>query len=342
MARASRRPTLEDVAARAGVSRAHVSVVMRDAPGASAETRERVLQAAADLGYRPDARARLLAGNRSHVLGVIFNIRRAFHGELVEGLYAAADRAGYELLLVGLAPSRNEQRALETILDFRCEALILLTETRIQPLVGRLPVVAVGWPDREASVDVVRSADHKGLRAAVDHLVALGHRDIVHSDGGPGPVSVDRRRAYRTAMRRHGLGEHIRVVPGGDSEEAGATVARLLLNEGTLPTAVIAYNDDSAVGLMDSFIRAGVGVPDRVSVVGYDDSWLARLSNINLTTVGQDAQQMASLAFDRAIARVEGQEIPDRDLVLAPYLVVRGTTAAANPSGNAVRRSERK
>jgi DNA-binding LacI/PurR family transcriptional regulator len=129
-------------------------------------------------------------------------------------------------------------------------------------------------------------------------------------------------------MRRHGLGERVRVIPGGHTEEAGATVARLLLNERSLPTAIIAYNDDSALGVLDTFIRAGVAVPDQVSIVGYDDSWLSRLSNINLTTVGQDAQRMASLAMDRAIARVEGHEVANGEIVLPPYLVVRGTTAA--------------
>jgi DNA-binding LacI/PurR family transcriptional regulator len=330
MARRSTRPTLEDVAARAGVSRALVSLVIRGVAGqASADTRERVLQAAADLGYRPDARARLLARNQSRLLGVVFDVRSAFHAELLDGLYAAAERAGYELVLSGLTPSRDDQRALETILDFRCDALILLEpETPVPSLTDRLPVVVVGWRVREPSIDVVRTADDRGLRQAVDHLVELGHREIVHSDGGAGPASAARRRGYRTAMRRHGLGERVRVIPGGHTEEAGARVAKLLLNERSLPTAIIAYNDDSALGLLDSFIRTGVAVPDQVSIVGYDDSWLSRLSNINLTTVGQDAQRMASLAVDRAIARAEGQVIADGEIVLPPYLVVRGTTAA--------------
>jgi len=163
--------------------------------------------------------------------------------------------------------------------------------------------------------------------------VGLGHQEIIHIDGGPGPVSAARRRGYRTAMRRHGLGEWVRIIPGGQTEEAGATAARLLLAEGSLPTAIIAYNDDSALGLFDSFIRASVAVPDDVSIVGYDNSWLSRLSNINLTTVGQDAQHMANLAVDRAIARVEGH-VADGEIVLPPYLLVRGTTAA--PANRAV------
>jgi len=141
-------------------------------------------------------------------------------------------------------------------------------------------------------------------------------------------------------MRRHGLGERIRIIPCGQTEEAGATAARLFLDEGSLPTAVVAYNDDSALGLFDSFIRAGVAVPDDVSIVGYDDSWLSRLSNINLTTVGQDAQRMAGLAVDRAIARVEGHEVADGEIVLPPYLVVRGTTAAPANRPVPLRRAE--
>src|SRR5262249_27853529 len=187
MAAASRRPTVEDVAARAGVSRALVSLVIREAPGASAETRARVLRAAAELGYRPDARARLLARNRSQLLGVVFDVRSAFHAELLDGLYGAAQPAGYELVLSGLTPSRSDERALETILDFRCDALILLIpETPVTSLAGRLAVVVVGWRVQEPTVDVVRTADDQGLRQAVEHLVELGHRDIVFSDGGPG------------------------------------------------------------------------------------------------------------------------------------------------------------
>ena len=330
VARRSTRPTLEDVAARAGVSRALVSLVIRGVEGqASAQTRERVLQAAAEIGYRPDARARLLARSRSQLLGVVYDVRHAFHAELVDGLYAAAEGAGYELVLSGLTPSRDDRRALETILDFRCEALILLApEHAVPSLAGRLPVVVVGWRVRAASVDVVRTSDDQGLRQAVDHLVGLGHRDIVHIDGGRGPVSAARRRGYRTAMRRHGLAGRIRVIPGGHTEEAGATAARLLLQSRPLPTAVVTFNDDSALGLLDSLIRAGVGVPDDVSIVGYDDSWPSRLSNINLTTVGQDARQMAALAVDRAIARLDGQAPAEREIVLPPYLVLRSTTAS--------------
>src|SRR5438132_6867297 len=198
----ARRPTLENVAARAGVSRALVSIVIRGAYGASPETRQRVLQAAEELGYRPDARARLLALNRSRTLGVVFGVHFGFHREPLAGLYAAAERAGYALILSGLTAHRDERRAMETLLDFRCEAAILLALEAPHPvLAGRLPVVVVGWQVDTEDVDIVRVSDEDGLRQAVEHLSTLGHRHIVHVDGGSGPVAVARREAYRAAMR---------------------------------------------------------------------------------------------------------------------------------------------
>jgi len=324
-----KRPTLEDVAARAGVSRALVSIVMRGVAGASTETRERVMEAAAEIGYRADARARLLASGHSRLLGVVFGMAGRFHLELLDGLYAAAEKADHQVILTALTPSRNERRAVETLLDFRCESVILLTPDRATPvLAGRLPVVTVGWQVKDPSVDVVRTSDEEGMRLAVDHLISLGHRRILHVDGGAGPVPTSRRRSYRTAMRRHGLEQQIAVVRGGISQEDGFSAARHLLLEGSLPSAIVAYNDDVAAGLVESLEGAGLSVPGEVSVVGWDDSSLARLPHLDLTTVRQDAYAMTHLAVERSMARIHGAPVTDREIVLRPELVVRGSTSA--------------
>ncbi|MER6127631.1 LacI family DNA-binding transcriptional regulator [Streptomyces sp. NPDC001795] len=328
-----KRPTLADVAARAGVSTALVSIVMRGAKGAGATTRERVQEAAREIGYRPDARARLLRSHRSRLLGVQFGLQHPFHTDLVEGIYAAAEPTGYQIALSAVTAGRGEQRAVETLLADRCEALILLgpqaPEAGLAELAGQLPVVSVARRLRTAvpGLEVVRTADDKGARQAVDHLVALGHRDIAHIDGGRAPGAADRRRGYRTAMNRHGLGEHIRILPGGLTEEEGAEAARKLAEARPRPTAVLAFNDRCATGVLDVFLRSGIAVPDDISVVGFDDSHLARLAHIDLTTVGQDITLLASLAVGRTIARLEGDEIPAGEHVIAPHLVVRGTTA---------------
>ena len=125
--------------------------------------------------------------------------------------------------------TRSEARAVETLLDFRCEALVLLgpeaSAAALEELDRTVPVVVVGRRVRPASVDVVRSADDRGVGLAVDHLVGLGHTDIAFVDGGRGTIAADRRRGYRDAMRRHGLADRSRVVPGDHTESGGARAA---------------------------------------------------------------------------------------------------------------------
>ncbi len=141
--RRSGRPTMEDVAAHAGVSRALVSIVFRDVPGASQSTRERVRAAAAELGFSPDHRARLLGRSRSGLIGVAYGLRLTFHADLVEALYAAAEGSGYELVLSGIGLDRSEETALQSLLGYRCEALICLGPTLPA---ARLAVTAAAHP----------------------------------------------------------------------------------------------------------------------------------------------------------------------------------------------------
>jgi DNA-binding LacI/PurR family transcriptional regulator len=323
------KPTMADVAARVGVSRALVSLVFRGQPGASQDTRDRVLAAAEELGYRPDNAARLLARGRSRTLGVMVTVHQPFQADLVEGIYPEADHLGYDVLLSATAPARDEAKAVEALLSHRCEALILLGPNAdyryLDELGHHTVVVVVGRRLPGAHVDSVRTADTKGVRQAIDHLVELGHRDIVHVDGGKEPGSADRRRAYRAAMRRHELSE--RVLPGAHNEEAGMAAARQLLAGGELPTAVLASNDWCAIGLMHTLGRAGVEVPRDISVVGYDDSHLSHLSHFDLTTVRQDADRLAEHAVRAAIARLDDTSSQPDEIVLEPKLVVRGTTA---------------
>ena len=126
-------------------------------------------------------------------------------------------------------------------------------------------------------------------------------------------------------MRRHGLA--CQVLPGGLTEEDGAAAARILQSVHPRPTAVLAFNDQCAARVLDVFLRSGISVPGQISAVGFDDSHLARLAHINLTTVGQDIPRLADLAVVRALARLEGQDTPGQETVIAPHLIIRGTTA---------------
>src|SRR4051794_33475509 len=195
--------TMADVAARAGVSRALVSIVFRGVQGASDESRERVMRAAEELSYRPDRRARLRGSNRSRTIGVVFGLHREFHAELVEHLFQSVEGRDFELALGVTAPSRSERTAVQSLLEFRCESLVLLGPAMrrgdVDALARQVPVVVVARELSLPSVDVVRTDDEHGARLAVEHLVDLGHRAIVHVDGQRAPGAAQRRRGYRAA-----------------------------------------------------------------------------------------------------------------------------------------------
>jgi DNA-binding LacI/PurR family transcriptional regulator len=332
--RSEQRPravTMADVAERAGVSRALVSIVFRGVPGASPETRQRVMQAAEELAYRPDQRARLLGRSRSRTVGVVFGLHHEFHAEVVEDLYRSIENTGYDLVLGASAPSRGERRATQSVLDYRCEALILVGPTlpraAIEELAERLPVVVVARALRSRAVDVVRTDDVAGARLAVEHLAGLGHRSIAHVHGGRAPGAAERRRGYRTAMRELGL-DAAREILGGLGEEDGERAAASLVGD-TPETAVTAFNDHCAAGLLFELRARGARVPGGLSVVGYDDSHIAGLSSVALTTVAQDSAALATSALELAVTRVEaGTEGPlPTEVVVPPRLVVRTTTA---------------
>ncbi|MCU1607594.1 MAG: transcriptional regulator, LacI family [Modestobacter sp.] len=329
------RPRLEDVAVEVGLSTASVSLVLRGAAGPSAATRQRVLEAAARLGYRPDRAASLLARRRSRLIGVMMDVRSSYHGELVEDVHEAAEQHGYDLVLSTVTRTRNEQRAVETLLDSRCEALVLLGAEApaawLTTLDRQLPVVVVGRPFPSAGVDVVRASDDVGVGAAVDHLVGLGHLDIAYVDGGRGTIATGRRRGYRMAMRRHGIADRIRVLPGSHTEEAGLRAAPKLMGGDAPVTAAVAFNDRVAVGLLDALNRAGISVPGQMSVIGYDDSPLSRLVHIGLTTVSQNSIQLTEHAVAAVVERLDGGRTDHREVVLPPQLVVRTTTAPPPP-----------
>ncbi|MFF5011116.1 LacI family DNA-binding transcriptional regulator [Streptomyces phaeochromogenes] len=326
-----KRPRLEDVAARVGLSTASVSLVLRGVSGPSERTRQRVLKAATELGYQVDRTASLLASRRTRLLGVMVDVHRPFHAELVEHLHTAAEAVGYDLVLSTQTRTRDEHTAVETLLAFRSEAMILLGPTvpadTLAALDRKSPVIAVGRRIADAALDVVRTADDDGVGQIVDHLVDLGHRAITYVDGGKGVIATDRRRGYRTAMRHHGLDAHIRVLHGDHTEAAGERAARKLLDGDALPTAVVTYNDQSAIGVLAALARAGVAVPGQVSVAGYDDDTLSRLSCFNLTTVSQNAEEQARHAVAAAVERLDHGRTEPREVVLPPHLVIRGTTA---------------
>ncbi|WP_040780766.1 LacI family DNA-binding transcriptional regulator [Nocardia pneumoniae] len=329
------RPTMEDVAARAGVSRALVSLVMRNSPKVSEHRRRAVLDAAKDLGYQPHIMARSLASRTSNIVGVLVSdLRNAFFADVVESMDAAAQESGLELILnTGRRSAARERAALESLLSFRPGGVILLSPVlpaaALREAARQAPLVLVSRASTVADIDTVNDDGEVGAGLAVDHLVALGHRRIVHLDGGSAFTSAPRRKGYRAAMQRHGL--EPMVVPSEHTDSAGMAAVRKLLNlfsRDNFPTALVCGNDFNAVGAMSALGEAGLRVPEDVSIVGYDNTSLAALRHVALTTIDQPRTEMGRLAIEALAERLrDGRTAPVRRR-LQPSLVIRSTTAA--------------
>ena len=314
------------------MSRALVSLVMRDQPNVSVDRRRRVLEVAGRLGYRPNAMARSLASRRTRTVGVVLDdLRNPFFAEIAGGVEELASELGYQLLLgAGGRLARRERSALATLLEYRVDGVILVSPrmpaSEFAAAAAEIPVVVVGRQVRGADVDCVLIDEQHGTGLVLDHLVALGHKRIAHVDAGRGAGGPQRRSAYLRGMKARRLAAYARVIPGDFTEEAGTNAARELLAGPELPSAVFAANDMAAAGLLGEFDRAGVTVPDDVSIVGYDNISIAHLAHVSLTTVDQPRTEMGHMALELLLERIERRRRSVVRLV-EPTLVVRSTTA---------------
>ena len=325
-------PTMQQVAERAGVSTALVSLVMRGAPNVSDKRRSLVLQAADELGYRPNVLARNLASRRTRTLGVVVNdLHNPFFAEIVDGIKSTATTNGYRVLIGNGQHSRTgEADAIETFLQFRVDGLILagpvVTEDEMERAAQSAAVVAIGRTAPSLEIDTVNCDDILGARLAVEHLAGLGHRRISHIDGGSGAGAAKRLQGYEETMRALGLGNHIDVATGDFSEASGYTGADELLNRSPRPTAIFAANDLSAAGALDRVEDAGLGVPSDIAIVGYDNTGLAAMYHLSLSTINQPRGEFGRIATELIIQRLHEDRTAAVHHVVAPTLVVRRTS----------------
>jgi DNA-binding LacI/PurR family transcriptional regulator len=269
-----RRPTIRDVAERAGVSKTLVSLVMRGEPLVRDDKRQRVQQAAAELGYRTNWAARSLSAVRSGTIGVLAaDLRNPWSMDVVEAVGQVLEEARLTILLTStVLPSsaarqpRLDVAVIGALRDLRVDGLLVVgsapDRARLAEVVGDLPVAVVGArAEGLARADVVRSDDATGMELVVDHLVQRGHHRIAHLGGAGGAVATERAAGYRTAMTRHGLAGEIVVQACDFSEEGGYAAAAALLDAGRPATALAAVNDLAAVGAMSAAADAGVDLP---------------------------------------------------------------------------------
>ena len=344
---AGRRPTISDIAALSGVSKASVSKSVNGQDGVSEATRRRVLEVAARLGWRPSARAVALTRGGSGAVGFLIN--RApdllsgdpYFVDLLSGIERKLAQHGYWLLLqIGHHSTEEKERAAYADLaaSQRVDG-VFLTETRIgDPRFDtvrelNLPAVVVSRPWAHAALPWVGSANPGGgIEDAVQHLAELGHRKIAYVTGPQDRSHVlYRTEAFLTAAAKHGLS--VVGMPRSDfSAEGGARTTLELMDQIERPSAIIYDNDIMAVAGSQAASSRGLSTPDDLSIVGHDDMSMSRWLTPALTTVRQDVIQLGEMCAMRLLLELGApvqepphgwQAMPD------PALVIRGSTGPA-------------
>ncbi len=333
--RGMRQPVMADVARLAGVSQKTVSRVVNDAPNVRPDVRERVQQAIADLGYRPNSTARALVTQRTGVVGIV-TPGTALYGPSAQlfGLERAARGAGYGVVIVSTAdgsPADLEEAVLR-LLDLRVDGIALgvpLAHAALRSETFRgVPFVVVGDPIPELHEHLWVSCDQVGgARLATEHLLGLGHRTVWHV-AGPESWYAARARTegWQQALDAAGV-EHPPVL-GGDWSAASGYAAGLALADRPDVTAVFAANDHMAAGLLRAMRERGRAVPGDVSVVGFDDAPEAEYAMVPLTTVRQDFAAITRCAIEALVSAMARRAV-DSPACLPVELVVRSSTGPA-------------
>lgn len=335
------RPTIADVARHAGVSKGLVSFALNDRPGVSRESRERILHVAEELGWTPSLRARALSTGRSFACGLVIG-RSAdviaadpFFPAFIAGMEDVFSVSGQVLVLAVATPGRHEAETYRGLAKDRRVDGVILTDLRAGDervaLVAELGLDAVtlGVPDQPSPFSSISVDDGAGIRRAVDHLVALGHQRIAHV-AGPEEMLHSRRRAvaFQDAADAAGIGSQ--TIPTDFSAAEGAAATRLLLERSERPTAIVYSNDLMAVAGLGVAQRAGLRVPEDLSLTGFDDAELGRHLHPSLTSVATEARQWGSAAARTLLAALEGAD-PQHLALPDPTLIIRESTGPAFP-----------
>lgn len=317
------RVTQSDVARRAGVSRALVSLVVRGAPQVRADKRAAVQAAITELGYRANTAGQLLASKSSSLVGVAARtLDNPFYGELIEHLHSALGRHGYQMIVQTAHDDADvEEAAIDALLGLGLAGLVIIAplgaDGSLTAYARSVATVLIGRDGSAIDVDSVTADDRLGGRLATQHLIGTGHRGIVFCDSDlptPDWSSRQRQRGYAVAMRAAGLESVARVVK--------TSALTTVMSADPRPTAVFSHDDVAARAAQRVVAQCGLRVPEDVAIVGYNNSILASLGVPGLTSVDQPREAAAMRAVDALISRREGRTRPIHHTV-RPRLVVR-------------------
>ena len=330
---------LKDVARLAGVDPSTVSRVLRgdERKPAKAETRERILQVAREMGYRANSVARSLRTKQREAIGLVIpDAANPGFAEIFKGVQAVTAEAGWHVIVVEGRPNDRPDLGWDRIvLEGRVDGVLVLVASIRDRVVKRVaesgfPIVLVNRRSNGVAGSVVMN-DQRGSDVAVEHFFGLGHRKIGHI-AGPANLDTGRRRlaGFRDALKKRKLALREEWIAETDYTEAGgARAARALIEQskGDMPTAVYIASFMSGVGAIQVFKQAGLSVPEDISVIVSDELSLAAHTAPPLTTVDMPVTRMGEVATHMLLRAVAGEPVSDIVLPDAPRLVIRGSTA---------------
>lgn len=348
--------TIYDIAKKVGTSHGTVSRALNDHPRISKKTKARILAVAEELGYRPMNSARTLKSGKTNTIGLVIpDVRNPFYTEFLRIVELACLERGCHLMAVEYALDNQRQRGcLERMLESRCDGVLafLTLGDVVEDLLDEF------WAKKVPCIQVVNASDKwdgiamqldDGMNKAVDHLVSLGHKNIALAcsisgvtksgiaeilklafGGQEGQVS-GMIGAFVKSHLKHGLeldDKKFLLNYSGEQRVDGVQAANDLLSRKEPITAVIAQNDLFAVGLMQGLAAHGIRIPDDVSVIGCDNSWLAECAMVPLTTIDLKIKQLAEMCVDMVFDRMESSkwDKPQRNVITGIDLVVRQST----------------
>ena len=329
-----KRVTIHDVAKDAGVSFSAVSKVLRNAYGVSDALREKVNASITKLGYKPSFSARGISGGRTYVIGVIFpDMRNPFFADILAGISSALERTTYQMVQ-GIVQHSTEAALVDSMLNMQLDGLIIVgsisTAETLSLLGTNIPLVAVGHHLPEVtSFDTVNNDDLASGRLAVQHLLSQGYKNIgmMSLDTQNGSVIEQREAGYIEAMKSAGLSKYVEVVRVPQNLRQIQLAAQSLVDGPHKKEAIFCWTDYVALEVLSVASRSGVAVPDRVGVVGHDNTLYCDLEQNSLTSLDQSGEQLGLQATRLLVDRIEGRQKAEHFLV-HPRLVARRSTSS--------------
>ncbi len=337
-AQPSKRATIIDVAARAGVSKSLVSLAFKDPQRVSDERLERIRTAATELNYSPSFVAQTLTSQQSPFIGIlVLDFQNPLFIEVADAVRRTlAEHGEFGLLLNGSSTATSSEpygtldpQVLRMLHSLRPRALVVVGAAADQnTLPADIPVVYVSAAVTPGTATCIRADDEAGMELLVEHLATTGHRCLGFITGSSGAVTQERQAAFEASVSARGLVPLL--LPGDYTEQGGyrAGQALLALPQKQRPTAVIAVNDIAALGCIRAVEEAGLNVPGDVAVAGFDNILVAGIPRVSLTSVDPNKDELGRLAALAARAGAQGRVDETQYLLVEPRLVVRGSSTA--------------